>query len=110
MRQEFVIPTEYTFTSLLQACATMEGLNLWTQIRCNVFMVSLNLDVYVSNSLMDVYGKCGRMESSMKLFVESPIRNDNTWNTTIGGYVQADYAEKALDLFVNMLECQVELT
>ncbi|XP_038692710.1 putative pentatricopeptide repeat-containing protein At5g13230, mitochondrial [Tripterygium wilfordii] len=110
MRQEFVIPNEYTFASLLQACATMEGLNLGAQIHCNVFKLGLNLDVYVSNALMDVYAKCGRMQSSMKLFVESPIRNDVTWNTMIGGYVQAEDEEKALDLFVNMLECQVQLT
>ncbi|WJZ81780.1 hypothetical protein VitviT2T_001601 [Vitis vinifera] len=110
MRQALVLPNQFTFASVLQACATMEGLNLGNQIHCHVIKIGLHSDVFVSNALMDVYAKCGRMENSMELFAESPHRNDVTWNTVIVGHVQLGDGEKALRLFLNMLEYRVQAT
>ncbi|XP_057948894.1 putative pentatricopeptide repeat-containing protein At5g13230, mitochondrial [Malania oleifera] len=110
MRQALVLPNQFAFSSVLQACATMEGLDLGIQIHCHVLKVGLDLDVFVQNALMDVYAKCRRMDYSMELFVESPNKNDVTWNTMIVGYVQLGDGEKALNLFLNMLGCQVQAT
>ncbi len=110
MRQAFVVPNQFTFASVLQACATMKGLDLGKQIHSHVLRVGFNSDVFVSNALIDVYAKCARMEDSMDLFLESPNRNDVTWNTMIVGYVQSGDGEKALKLFINMLEYQVWAT
>ncbi|KAK7854238.1 putative pentatricopeptide repeat-containing protein [Quercus suber] len=68
MRQAFVVPNQFTFASLLQACATMKGLDLGKQIHSH---------------------------------------NDVTWNTMIVGYVQSGDGDKALKLFLDMLEYQV---
>lgn len=46
----------------------------------------------------------------MELFAESPHRNDVTWNTVIVGHVQLGDGEKALRLFLNMLEYRVQAT
>ncbi|XP_050371864.1 putative pentatricopeptide repeat-containing protein At5g13230, mitochondrial [Argentina anserina] len=110
MRRAFVAPNEFTYASVLQACATMESLVFGKQIHCHVLKVGLNSVVYVSNALMDVYAKCGQMENSMELFVESSNRNDVSWNTMIVGYVQLGDGEKALTLFSDMLRCQVQAT
>ncbi|XP_059633465.1 putative pentatricopeptide repeat-containing protein At5g13230, mitochondrial [Cornus florida] len=110
MRQSLVIPNQFTFASVLQACATMEGLDLGKQIHCNILKIGLDSDVFVSNALMDVYAKCGRMENSVELFMGSVCKNDVTWNTIIVGYVQLGDGEKALNLFLNMLEDRVQAT
>ncbi|KAA8540030.1 hypothetical protein F0562_026722 [Nyssa sinensis] len=110
MRQALVVPNQFTFSSVLQACSTMEDLQLGKQIHSHVLKVGLDSDVFVSNALMDVYAKCGRMEKSMELFVESTNRNDVTWNTIIVGYVQWGEGEKALNLFLTMLEDQAQAT
>ncbi|KAJ0038849.1 hypothetical protein Pint_23799 [Pistacia integerrima] len=110
MRRSFVLPNQFTFTSVLQACATMEGVDLGKQIHCLVVKVGLNFNVFVSNALMDVYAKCGRMENSMELFKETSNRNDVCWNTMIVGYVQLGVGDKALSLFLEMLENQVLAT
>lgn len=44
----------------------------------------------------------------MQLFVESRNCTDVSWNRVIVGYVQAGNGEKALILFKDMLECQVQ--
>ncbi|XP_048326552.2 putative pentatricopeptide repeat-containing protein At5g13230, mitochondrial [Ziziphus jujuba] len=110
MRQALVDPNQFTYASVLQACATIEALDLGKQIHCNVVKVGLDLDIFVSNALMDVYAKCGMMENSVKLFVESPDRNDVTWSTMIVGYVHLGDGEKALSLFSDMLRYQVQAT
>ncbi|KAK8537248.1 hypothetical protein V6N13_042184 [Hibiscus sabdariffa] len=110
MRQSFVVPNQYTFASTLQACATLGDLDLGKQMHSLVLKACLDADVFVSNALMDVYAKCGRIEDSMELFEKSPNRNDVSWNTLIVGYVNCGDAEKALELFMEMLENQVQAT
>ncbi|KAF8378055.1 hypothetical protein HHK36_029389 [Tetracentron sinense] len=110
MRQAFVVPNQFTFASVLQACATMEGLDLGKQTHCYVLKVGLDSDIFVSNALMDVYAKCGRIEESLELFLKSPNRNEVTWNTMIVGHVQLGNGEEALRLFSHMLDDQVQAT
>jgi len=110
MRRGLVLPNQFTLASLLQACASLVDLQLGNQIHCHVVKVGLDMNVFVSNALMDMYAKCGRMENSLQLFSESPNCTDVSWNTVIVGYVQAGNGEKALILFKDMLECQVQGT
>ncbi|XP_052204136.1 putative pentatricopeptide repeat-containing protein At5g13230, mitochondrial [Diospyros lotus] len=110
MRQTLVIPNQFTFSSVLQACASMVAFDLGKQVHCHVLKVGLDSDVFASNALMDVYAKCGKMEDSLQLFLESKNRNVVTWNTLIVGYVQLGEGEKAFDLFQHMLEHQVGAT
>ncbi|KAL4382704.1 hypothetical protein S245_014410 [Arachis hypogaea] len=110
IRQASVVPNNFTFASVLQACASLVLPNMGKQIHSYVLKVGLLLNVFVSNSLMDVYAKCGQIENSIKLFVESPEHNDVTWNTIIVGYVQSGEAEKAMNIFIRMLEYDVQPT
>ncbi|MED6178924.1 hypothetical protein PIB30_112149, partial [Stylosanthes scabra] len=110
LRQTSVIPNNFTFASVLQACASLVQLNMGKQIHSYVLKVGLLSNLFVSNSLMDVYTKCGQIENSIKLFVESPEHNDVTWNTIIVGFVHSGDAEKAMNIFTRMLEYDVQPT
>ncbi|KAK7273281.1 hypothetical protein RIF29_14330 [Crotalaria pallida] len=110
MRQTSVVPNNFTFASVLQACASLSLLNLGRQIHSYVIKVGFDSNVFVSNALMDVYAKSGEIENSVKLFVESPEQNDVTWNTIIVGYVQLGDGEKAMNLFSYMLEYDMQPT
>ncbi|XP_020237516.1 putative pentatricopeptide repeat-containing protein At5g13230, mitochondrial [Cajanus cajan] len=110
MRQSSIVPNNFTFASVLQACASLVLLNLGKQIHSYVVKVGLDSNVFVSNALMDVYAKCDEIENSVKLFTGSTEKNDVTWNTIIVGYVQLGDGEKALNLFSNMLGYYIEPT
>ncbi|KAF4380410.1 hypothetical protein F8388_024703 [Cannabis sativa] len=110
MRQALVSPNEFAHASVLQACSTKGNLVLGKQIHAHVTKVCLDTNVFVSNALMDVYAKCGEIDNSMKLFVESPNTNDVSWNTMIVGFVQLGDDEKALSLFSRMLRLQIPAT
>ncbi|GMN38803.1 hypothetical protein TIFTF001_008030 [Ficus carica] len=110
MRRALISPNQFTCASVLQACATMKQLVLGKQIHCHITKVGLDLNVFVSNALMDVYAKCGKIENSMELFIQSPDKNDVTWNTMIVGYAQLGDGNKALSLFLSMLRFQFPAT
>lgn len=110
MRQESVHPNQFTFASVLQACASLESLDFGKQIHCHVLKQGLHLDVFVSNALMDVYAKCGHIDNSVEVFRQSPNINDVSWNTLIVGHVNLGNPEEALILFINALESRVEST
>ncbi|KAH6771131.1 Tetratricopeptide repeat superfamily protein [Perilla frutescens var. hirtella] len=110
MRKALVSPNQFTLASVLQACATMQDLELGTQVHCHMAKVGLDSNVFALNALMDVYAKCGKMGSSMDLFVESRNKNVVSWNTMIVRYVQLGDAEKSFLLFLNMLEEHVQAT
>ncbi|KAM7267951.1 hypothetical protein ACFE04_010117 [Oxalis oulophora] len=110
MRRTFVVPNHFTYSSVLQACANTGCLDLGKQIHSHVTKISLDMDIYISNSLMDVYSKCGFIENSMDLFTECTNKNNVTWNSIISGYVQSGDGEKSLDLFLDMLRDQLQPT
>lgn len=107
MRRALVAPNQFTFASVLHACASVEALNLGRQIHSYVTKSGLNSDVFVTNALMDVYAKCGKVENAVSMFLETENRNEVSWNTIIVGHVQCGDGEKALNLFTDMLEAQV---
>lgn len=110
MMQAFIVPNQYTYTSVLQSCAAIKGLHTGKQVHCHVIKVGFDSDVFVSNALIGVYAKCGKIEKSLKLFAESPNRNDVSWNTIIVGHVQLGDGKTALSLFSSMLKELVKAT
>ncbi|KAG2274048.1 hypothetical protein Bca52824_056603 [Brassica carinata] len=110
MRQAFVVPNEFTFTSILNACAIGKCYALGKQLHGLVVKGGFDLDVYVSNALIDVYAKCEKMDTAVKLFAELSNRNEVSWNTVIVGYANLDEAEEALSLFREALRNQVSVT
>ncbi|CAH8327681.1 unnamed protein product [Eruca vesicaria subsp. sativa] len=110
MRKAFVVPNEFTFTSILNACALRKCFGLGRQLHGLVVKGGFDLDVYVSNALIDVYAKCEKMDTAVKLFAELSNRNEVSWNTVIVGYANLDEAEEALSLFREALRNHVSVT
>ncbi|KAL1207066.1 putative pentatricopeptide repeat-containing protein [Cardamine amara subsp. amara] len=110
MRQAFVVPNEFTFTSILNVCAVGKCSGLGKQIHGLVIKVGSDIDVYVANVLIDVYAKCEEMDNAVKLFAELSSKNEVSWNTIIVGYVNLDEGEEALSMFREALRNQVSVT
>ncbi|KAJ8569647.1 hypothetical protein K7X08_006224 [Anisodus acutangulus] len=87
MRRALVAPNQYTFSSVLQACASVEALDLGMQIHCYMTKFGLDSDVFVTNALMDVYAKCGKMENTVDMFLQTENKNEVSWNTIIVGHL-----------------------
>ncbi|XVF31235.1 hypothetical protein REPUB_Repub16aG0127900 [Reevesia pubescens] len=109
LKRESVCPTHYTFGNLLNACANLADLQLGRQAHTHVlkhgfrFRLGEESDIFVGNSLIDMYMKCGSVEDGDQVFKNMMERDWVSWNAMIVGYAQNGYGNKALELFKNML-------
>ncbi|XP_024522393.1 pentatricopeptide repeat-containing protein At2g13600-like [Selaginella moellendorffii] len=103
MDLEGLLPNEVTFVSMVDACACIPALRqgrlLHEGIRVN-FKAPLVLEL--DNALIHMYGQCGALEDSRKVFDSMGLRDSITWNALITAYAQNGVPEEALVLFQDM--------
>ncbi|KAL8152231.1 hypothetical protein V2J09_009991 [Rumex salicifolius] len=110
LKKESVWPTHYTFGNLLNSCANLANLNLGRQTHTHVvkhgfrFQSGPDSDIFVGNSLIDMYMKCGSVEDGCWVFEHMLHRDCVSWNAVIVGYAQNGYGSLALHFFKKMLE------
>ncbi|KAL6000428.1 hypothetical protein ACLOJK_024124 [Asimina triloba] len=102
MRAEGFEPTEYTHVSILNACSQLCDLKRGKQIHGHLVARNMKLNVFVWNSLIDMYAKCGEIDQARRLFRQLTDRNVVSWNSMIAGYLKNGQHEKCLDLFHEM--------
>eukprot|EP01018_Ginkgo_biloba_P035754 Gb_27454 [translate_table: standard] len=95
-------PDPVTIVSILTACAYLGALEQGKQIHNYVYRNGFEADIFVGNSLIDMYAKCGRLRDACILFLKMPRRSVISWNAIIAGYAQNGYANEALTLFRQM--------
>ncbi|GMH05401.1 hypothetical protein Nepgr_007241 [Nepenthes gracilis] len=93
--------------SLLHECARSRLLVEGSGCHGQIIRVGLQADILTSNMLINMYCKCGALESARQVLDQMPERSLVSWNTLIGAYTQNGLAARALTLFMEM---QKELT
>ena len=100
MEDEGVSPNAPTYDCVLQACAATRSLDVGEEIHAKVREQGfLKNDVVLGNRLIDMYAKCGMLQTACKVFDELPHRNVVSWNALIAGYVKHGFADQALKCF-----------
>ncbi|XP_059069540.1 pentatricopeptide repeat-containing protein At3g12770-like [Cryptomeria japonica] len=102
MQQIGFQPDQYTFTSVLPACAKMGALKEGIDIHQSIKDRGILSDVVVATALVDMYAKCGSIDKARELFDRMPQRNVFSWTAMIAGYAQNGFAEKALETLKQM--------
>lgn len=101
------IPDQFTFSSVVSACAELGLLLLGQQLHSWVIKLSLCSDVGVGCSLLDMYAKCGAdgsMEGSRKVFDRMPDHSVMSWTAIITGYVHNGGSDRAaVELYCRMI-------
>eukprot|EP01018_Ginkgo_biloba_P033757 Gb_25328 [translate_table: standard] len=95
-------PNSLTMASALQACTHLGDLQQGKQIHDYMIQSGLELNVFVGNSLVAMYARCGRIRIARQLFDKLSERDAVSWNGMIVGYVQNGQANEALALFTQM--------
>ncbi|KAG6773423.1 hypothetical protein POTOM_020701 [Populus tomentosa] len=89
--------------SILNACGGEGDLMKGKEIHGRVVKSTLfNVDVVISNSLIDMYAKCGCLNDSEKVFRNLRRLNVVTWTTMISCYGVHGRAEESLEAFKKM--------
>lgn len=109
--QEFDIrPNPVTITSILSACAQLGALTLGKWVHEVIVKEKLEMNVYVSTALIDMYAKCGSIEYAREMFNSMKDKNVVTWNAMISGYGLHGHGHEALSLLKEMSASQVPPT
>ncbi|GAU43165.1 hypothetical protein TSUD_301310 [Trifolium subterraneum] len=98
-----VLPDNFAFPAILKATAGIQDLNLGKQLHAHVFKFGQALPTAVPNSLVNMYGKCGDIESARRVFDEISNRDDVSWNSMINAACRFEEWELSLHLFRLML-------
>ncbi|XP_073007203.1 pentatricopeptide repeat-containing protein At1g59720, chloroplastic/mitochondrial-like [Typha latifolia] len=104
MMRDGFIPDEATLVVTLSACSELGALDFGRWVHSNIGGGSILVQtVSVSNSLIDMYAKCGAIYIAFEVFEDIEERNIVSWNSIILGLALHGHAEKALALFDRML-------
>ncbi|CDO99924.1 unnamed protein product [Coffea canephora] len=100
--------SEFTVSGVLCACAAQLALIECKQLHAFALKVSLELNLYVSTALLDVYAKCNFIKDANWIFESMQQRSDVTWTSMVVGYVKNELYEEALLLLRRSLRAGVE--
>jgi pentatricopeptide repeat protein len=76
MHEECAFPDKITFVSMITSCSDESSFREGKRLHARIAQCWLNSDINVSNSLINMYGKCGSLEDA-QLFFDLMSRRDN---------------------------------
>ncbi|KAL7000535.1 hypothetical protein U1Q18_001686 [Sarracenia purpurea var. burkii] len=103
MQVAHICPDKYTYVSLLSVCTKLCNLALGSSLHGLMAKTDLKrCDTFVYNVMIDMYGKCGSLESSLKIFNEMIDKNLISWTALISALGLNGCGDEALHRFREM--------
>ncbi|KVI06319.1 Pentatricopeptide repeat-containing protein [Cynara cardunculus var. scolymus] len=97
-----VIADKFTFTFLITSCthqtSELHGLIVHGIVTKNGYLSNL----YVGNSLINLYGVFARLDDACKVFDEMSERDVFSWTSLLGGHAKQGEMDKASEIFAMM--------
>jgi len=105
LRRGGMVPDDLTMVSVASACCALGDISLVEQLHKCILQCqrSGRLDVTLSNTLVDMYAKCGRTDLARRVFDRMTVRDVSSWTTMITGLATHGEVQGALDMFDDML-------
>ncbi|CAN8324387.1 unnamed protein product [Cochlearia groenlandica] len=104
MRRESVnILDPLVLSSIVGACANMAASIAGRQVHGMVISLGFDSCVFISNALIDMYGKCSDVVAANDIFSRMRHRDVVSWTSLIVGMAQHGQAETALALYNDMV-------
>ncbi|CAL5183943.1 unnamed protein product [Lathyrus oleraceus] len=101
-------PDSLTIVSLLQGCASTGQLHPGKWIHGFVIRNALRPCILVDTSLVDMYCKCGDLDTAQRCFNQMENHDLVSWSAIISGYGYHGRGETALRLYSKFLETRIK--
>lgn len=100
-------PDEFTFSTVLNDLAErFAGLEAM-QIHSVILRFGYLMDLFLCNSLLNVYGRCGYVDLAKKLFDAMLDKDVVSWTALISGLSASGYQADAFHLFCQMRKASI---
>ncbi|MCL7023532.1 hypothetical protein MKW94_021122 [Papaver nudicaule] len=93
---------EFALVSALKFCSSHTSISQGKKIHSLVLKSGLVSNIYIQNSLINLYVKCGRIDDAMCMFGSCSVLDSASWNILISGYVKVRRLDDAYRLFEEM--------
>ncbi|XP_075506408.1 putative pentatricopeptide repeat-containing protein At5g08490 [Primulina tabacum] len=100
-------PDSMTIMSILVVCGQMASIHLLRQCHGHVVRTCFD-DVHLKAAFLDVYSKCGSLNSAHKLYMSTSQKDLVMFTAMIGAYAMHGMGDKAIGVFGHMLQCNVK--
>ncbi|KAJ9675093.1 hypothetical protein PVL29_024156 [Vitis rotundifolia] len=100
-------PLNFTFSNALIACSGISALQEGIQIHGVAIRIGYDEHEVVSSSLIDMYAKCGDLESACGIFELPSSKNLISWTSIVSGHATSGRTREARELFDEMPERSV---
>ncbi|KAF7803850.1 pentatricopeptide repeat-containing protein [Senna tora] len=98
-----VVPDKITMISVLNACGNVGALGMGKMIHEYVERNGIGIDMKLGTSLLDMYAKCGDIDSSLRMFERMNQKDIFTWSVMIMGLANHGFGDLALEYFTKMV-------
>ncbi|PKA60087.1 Pentatricopeptide repeat-containing protein [Apostasia shenzhenica] len=97
------VPADHhSFPFVMTACARLQSPEMGMRYHAEALKFGFDSDVFVMNSLIQMYACFGLFQDARKLFEENPLRDVVMWNIMIRGFVKKGEFEEAFACFEDM--------
>ncbi|KAL1218474.1 putative pentatricopeptide repeat-containing protein [Cardamine amara subsp. amara] len=103
MYHSFLQMNEVTFLAVIQACSNIGSLEKGKWIHHKLIVCGLN-DLFTDTALIDMYAKCGDLNSAETIFRGMSSRSIVSWSSMINAYGMHGRIGSALSTFNQMVE------
>ena len=107
MQEKRVELNKVTLITILNACTNHAFLLKGQEIHVCIINVGYDLDVELGNALLNMYSKCGSLESAEKTFFRMVSPDVVSWTSMIVAYVGYKLCDNAFEVFQAMIEQSV---
>ncbi|KAI9157228.1 hypothetical protein LWI28_018804 [Acer negundo] len=99
LRENGLSADNFTYPFVFKVIGCLREVKEGEKVHGHVVKTGLEFDVYVCNSIMDMYAVLGRIDRVKKLFDKMLERDVVSWNVLISGNVKCRRFEDALNFF-----------
>ncbi|CAJ2670140.1 unnamed protein product [Trifolium pratense] len=104
MLQNGIVPSSYSFSSLIKACTLLTDSVAGKTIHGHVWKNGFDSHLFVQTTLVEFYSSIGHLCHARKVFDEMSERDVYAWTTMISAHVRNNDVESAAKLFDEMPE------
>lgn len=102
MVDEGIQPDKYLVPTILKACSGRQLVKTGKMVHGFVIRKTFVSDIFVGNALMNFYGNCGDLRSSIVVFDSMSEKDVVSWTALVSAYMEEGLLDEAMEVFHNM--------
>ncbi|KAL8196183.1 hypothetical protein R6Q57_025183 [Mikania cordata] len=102
LERSSVCSDSYSYTTVLSVCGQLNFLPLGKSVHSMIIKSGVECSTFISNCLIDMYGKCELVEDAIKIFKKMWLKDTISWNSVIAACTRNQRIDQALR-FLNQM-------